>query len=285
MTETNNTQGPEDNTRPAEQPEGDLREELARVRNKNKTLKAVSAAFLVLFIIVSAVGFFIYRKITATKAAFEEAFQGFTPPPPVGYHPETRPLPMEQGVYSSTDMPASSLGLITGGLPGEGAAANFDPAQGQKVISVMNKYADRPIVKEFIADLKKDPAMAAAFAASKGTNPLAVLASAQNVKGLDKLMLKYSTRPEFMKLMMELMNDPDLKAFTKGLPAGRLPPGMPPAGPAPSPAPSRLQPRASQAPAPVPDAESGGEMVLDTSVISGTAEEPSVAHKKVPLPD
>ncbi|MDO8803570.1 MAG: hypothetical protein Q7R35_03990 [Elusimicrobiota bacterium] len=277
MTETNNNPAQEENGQAPVQPEGELRAELARVRSGNKTLKVVAAVLLSLFIVVAAVAFFVYRKISTAKDAIEQVFQGF-PQQPAVYQPENRSFPAAQGVYSSTSMPASSLGLFAGGMPGGSAAEGFAPEKSAEMLKAMNKYADRPIVKEFIADLKKNPEMAAAFAASKGGNPMAVIASMRGGGGIDKMMMKYVTRPEFMKLMMEVMSDPDMKPFMKNLPMGMgMPSGMPPGMSIPETSPGR--PRASESP---DEEEEGGEITFDPSAISGPAKQAPAASKKRP---
>jgi len=280
MTETNESAAPEENKQdPAQQEEG-LRAELARVRGRNNTLKIVAGVLLSLFIIIGAVGFLVYRKISAAKANFEDVFRAFPPPTP-GYQPENRTLPTAQGVNNSTSMPASSLGLFSGEMPGGGGymPPGFSPEKSEQIVKAMNKYADRPIVKEFIADLKKDPNMASAFAASKGKDPMAVFASMKNSKGgVDRLMMKYVTRPEFMKLMMEVMGDPEMKPFLQNMP-GAIPSGLPqgmgiPQPPDQEPDSSRLS----------EEEDGGGEITFDPSAISGPAKPASSSSRKARQP-
>lgn len=283
MTDTNNATVPEENKADPAQAEGDLRAELARIRNKNRTLKIVAAILFSMFLVIAAGGYYIYRKVSTAIAPFQDAFQDFAPVA-AGYQPENRTLPLGRGVYSSTSMPPSSLGLFSGGLPSGSPAAGLDPELGEKALKALNKYADRPIVIAFLADLKKNPDMAAAFSASKGGNPIQVVSMIQNAKGMDRLVMKYATRPEFMKLMLEVMNDPDMKPFMKGMPPGMgIPggvgiPGMPqgaavsvPTGP--QPADSRPS-----------DEDGDGEITFDPSVISGPAKKAPAPSKKVPVP-
>lgn len=280
MTETNETQKPDENKPVPVPAEGELRAELDRVRGKNKTLKVVAASLLTLFLIISAVGFFIYRRVSATKAAIEQAFQGFAPVAP-GYQPENRLPAAEQGVYGSTSMPASSLGLFSGELPGGGTMpANFNAEQGEQLAKAFNKYADRPLVKAFLADLRKDPEMAAAFSADRKVNPLAFMAAIKNYKGMDRLALKYATKPEFMKLMMEFMNDPEMQPLMKGMPPGMgMPSGLPQGSGLPVPA-MRQQPAYQQQ----EELEQDAPMTFDPSVISGPAKPAPAASKKAPPP-
>lgn len=279
MTDTNNAPLPEEKKADPAQADGDLRAELARVRNKNKTLKIVAAILLSMFLIIAAGGYYIYRKVSTVIAPFQDAFQGFAPVAG-GYQPENRTLPMAQGVYSSTSMPASSLGLFSGGMPGGAAPEEFDQAQNERLLKAMSKYADRPIVKEFLADLKKNPEIAAAFSSPKGVNPAAFMAAMQNIrgKGMEKVMMKYAARPEFLKLMMEFMNDPELKPLLRNMPVGVGMPGAP-QGSVVS-VPTGQQPAEAR-----PSDEDGdGEMTFDPSVISGPAKKAPAPAKKVPVP-
>ncbi len=179
MMENNNAPVPEENKPDPATPEGDLRAELARVRGRNKTLKILAAVLLSCFLVIAAGGYYIYRKVTTAMAPFQEAFEGFAPPSQ-GYQPENRTLPMSRGVFSSTSMPASTLGLLTGGIPDASPVGNMDAEQAERIYNALNKYSNRPIVKAIMADLKKNPDMAKAFAASKDDNPLKVLALVQN---------------------------------------------------------------------------------------------------------
>ena len=185
-------------------PETGLREELAKVRSRNKVLVTVAAVLGTIFVLAAGAAYVVYMKVSAAKENIEQAFASF-PPPAQGYQPEAARLP-GQGVSFSTAMPQSSLGLFSGGLPGAQGGLP-DMAASQEAAQALFKYSDRPIVKEFIADLKKNPEMAAALAASKDGNPFAVLSTLRNAKGMDKLVMRYAARPEFLKLMMEVAND------------------------------------------------------------------------------
>jgi hypothetical protein len=205
-----------------------------------------------------------------------EAFRAFPPPPASGYHPENQ-MPSMLGVRPSTSMPVSSLGLLTGGLPAD-REVNYDPERMQRIASSMNKYAQRPVVKEFLAELKNDPDVAAALKDGASGNPMAIFAAAQNSKNLNMLMMKYATRPEFMKTMMEIANDPDLKSMTGALRGGMGIPDMPQAParqvrPAPAPANEEYQ-----------DEEGEDELTLDPSAVSGPSAAPLSTRKKAPPP-
>jgi hypothetical protein len=253
----------------------ELQAELLKVRSGNKILKIAAMVLATLFVLMAGAAFYIYKQIEQTKAALAEAFQA-TPAPFPNYIPENRTLPSGgASVFGGGAMPASSLGLISGSVPGASQAA-FSPEAGEQITAAMNKYADRPIVKEFIADLKKNPAMARAFEDSKGGNPMKVMASIQGAKGMDKIIAKYAMRPEFLKLMAEVMNDPAMKPFLRGMPGG-----MPFGGGAAQP--PNAAPEMPAAPA---DPAEETPMTLDSSAVSG---DPAAApvpakRKKVPPP-
>ena len=251
-------------------PETGLREELAKVRSRNKVLVTVAAVLGTIFVLAAGAAYVVYMKVSAAKENIEQAFASF-PPPAQGYQPEAARLP-GQGVSFSTAMPQSSLGLFSGGLPGAQGGLP-DMAASQEAAQALFKYSDRPIVKEFIADLKKNPEMAAALAASKDGNPFAVLSTLRNAKGMDKLVMRYAARPEFLKLMMEVANDPELKPLMggRGLPAGAPQARNVPGGPGPA---------VRSVSEPAGEEE---DIKFDSSAISGPAARPA-SGAQVPPP-
>jgi len=245
----------------------DLQAELARSRSRNKALKITLILLATLLLLLGVAAYTVYSKLMHTKEAVEEAFASF--PQQTLFRAEgggQLPLP-GPSVFTSTGMPSSSLGLFAGGLPG-GAGSEQAQAQAEQVLKAMNKYANRPIVKEFIADLGKNPDMAKAIAEGQGGNPIAMIKGIQGARGMDKVIAKYAMRPEFMKLMMEVMSDPDMAVVTNSIPSGVRPNiggGMqarPVAGPGPA------------AQEPPDDRDGDGEMTLDTSAISGGPAKP-----------
>ncbi len=280
MTETNNAPVPPEKAPEPDPQEVELRAELARVRGRNKTLKIVAAVLVSMFLIIAGGGFYIYHKISNAKDALEDVFQNF-PPPASGYQSENRTIPMGQRVFASTSASGSGLGLFAGGLPGERSVGIMNPDESGQVLKAMNKYADRPIVKAFLADMKKNPDMAAAFAASKGDNPLKVISLMQNAKGMDKIMMKYAARPEFLSLMMEFMNDPEMRPLMRNMPGGMpMLPGMPGGAPQGGAVSVPMgQPSVDSQPS---DEDGDGEMTFDPSVISGTPKAAPAAAKKAP---
>ena len=266
---------PEMNPPPPPPQEAQLRAELEKVRGGNKILKIAAIVLSALFLLLAGAAFYIYNKVSQTKAAFEEAFR-VAPMQPAGDAAGSLTMPLPGGALSgASQMPASSLGFFSGGLPGA-AQAPLNAQQGEKIYAAMAKYENRPVVKEFIADLKKNPDVARAFAEKeKGGNPLVVVASIQRARGMDKIMAKYVTRPDFIKLMMEIMKDPAIRPLMKGAPGG-LPV-------------SQAEPATQSLPGSAADA-GDAPMTLDSSAISATpaagpAIEPSAPRKgKVPPP-
>ncbi|MCM2268358.1 MAG: hypothetical protein NDI60_11375 [Elusimicrobiales bacterium] len=245
-----------------------------------KLVKIAAAVLAVLFVLLAGTAFYIYRRVEQTKAALEEAFRASPPPfPGLPSQPGTPPG-NGFGLATANSQQSSGLNLISGSLPG-GAPA-FSAEQGERVHNALMKYENRPIVKEFMADLKKNPDMARALEQSKNVNnPLAVLSTIQNAKGMEKLMAKYVYRPEFLSLMMEVMKDPDIKPLMGNM-AGALPGGLP-GGAMPA------QPPAAEPAQSLPSVSGGEEdapVMLDPSAISGSPAEPAARPRsnKAPPP-
>jgi hypothetical protein len=264
--------GPERDFRSPVGQEAVLRSELERARSGNKMLKIAAIVLSALFLLVAGAAFYIYNRITQTRAALEEAFQN--PPSPFpGYLPESGTLPSSGSVeFSSIPMPASSLGLFPGSIPGS-SPAPFNAEEAGKVYDAFAKYADRPVVKEIMADLKKNPDIARAFMESKGNDPFKMMASVRGAKGLDKIAAKYALRPDFLKLLMDVMKEPAIKPLMNGLPGGL-------------PLPGAVIQRVPQG-RPADESSGGGvPMTLDAEAVSGTpaARPVSSRSKKVSLP-
>lgn len=267
MAEENQVQAPADGGQSQ-----DVNAELQKARSGNKILKIVAVVLGVLFLVMAGSAFYIYRKIAQTKNALEEVFNASPSPFQQASQPGVMP---QQGfaMFGDGSGQPSGLGLVTGSPGGQ---PQFTAEQGERVHAAMMKYAERPIVKEFIADLKKNPDMAKAFEQSKGGNPLAVIASIRGAKGMEAIVAKYAYRPEFLSLMMDVMKDPEIKPLLGGMPGmgGAMPQApVPPSAPAPIDSP---EPSLGSGDAP---------MVLDTSVISGTPSEPAARPvRKAPPP-
>jgi hypothetical protein len=253
------------------------------VRSGNKLLKIAAVVLASLFIVVAAAAFYIYNRV-ADAAKGLEAIGTYTPPAS-GYSPENRsipaPVPSMFGVAPSS---GSGLGLISGSIPDETPQQAITPQDAQNMVGAFSKYVDRPVVKELIADLKKDPEMAKALAMQKeGNNPLAMIAAVQR-SGSGKLILsKYAMRPDFIKVMMEMMADPALRPMMKAIPGGVPQPPQAIPQQAPTPAPAEAAPRQDE-----PQADDSAPMMLDTSQISGTpSDQPdkAVRHEAPPPVD
>jgi len=251
--------------------------QLAALRARNKLLKFVLAGLTGLVLLIAAAAAFLYNRIASFFPAAEtyqsDAMESF---------PENAPRP---GMPPSADGPSapsggSTLFLIRGGggqgEPGLPAGLpRITPQQMAGVSAAMAKYAERPLVKEFLADMKADPQFAGILDPKK-PDPAAYMKLLQNPAAMNSLLMKYAERPEFMPLLMELVNDPAMKPLFSGTPAGALVAAPVPAGPPPA--------RAGDGPAaPEPGVE-GGEPRLDTGVISGTSAPRKVSVKPVPVP-
>lgn len=272
---------------PPPPPQPDVNSELQRARSGNKLLKIVAGVLAALFLLMAGSAFYIYRKVTLAKAALEDAFAAAPNPFPQALQPGGAAAPGQGFAMLQQNAPQSSLGLV-GSVPGAQPGLNMSPEQSDRIYKAMMKYADRPIVKDFMADLRKNPEMVKAFDSAKGGgNPMAVVAAIRNAKGMDAIVAKYAYRPEFLSLLMEVMKDPEIRPLMGAMP------GMPGGAPA---MPGAGQPALPQAPEPMegtvsPDAAGSGgagdsPMTLDTSVISGTASEPATkpVRRGVPPP-
>ncbi|MDD2806261.1 MAG: hypothetical protein PHV33_11960 [Elusimicrobiales bacterium] len=278
MTEENNKQVPPPPPAPAqekpapssEEQESSVRAELAKARSRSKVMTAVAVSLGTILVILAGVAYVIYSKVSAAKDNFEEVFRAM--PMPETVEQQNRML-AGQGLYASSGTPVSSLGMFSGNLPSS-TPLNMSQEQRERAVAAVTKYTERPIMKEFMAEIKRNPDVAAALAATKaGGNPLELIAAAQNARGMEKVMMKYAMNPEFMKTMMEISNDPALKAFTGGMPGGLQPQGQAVSIPA-------MPERSS-------DSDGDGEMTFDPSAISGAnppAPAPAPRTKRVPSP-
>lgn len=245
-----------------------MRAELAKARSRSKVMTAVAVSLGTILVILAGVAYVIYSKVSAAKDNFEEVFRAM--PMPGAAEQQNRML-AAQGLYPSSGTPVSSLGLFSGSLP-SATPLEMSPEQRERAVAAVTKYTERPIMKEFMEEIKRNPEVAAALAATKaGGNPLALIAAAQNAKGIEKVMMKYALNPEFMKTMMEISNDPALKTYTGGMPGGMQPQGQGVAIPA--------------MPEQTADPDGDGEMTFDPSAISGAKPaEPAPRTKRVPSP-
>jgi hypothetical protein len=271
--------------------ETSLREELERVRSGNKAFKVVATVLSVIFLCAAIFGFIVYRKISQAKAMLESVSEGFKPIEGASENEPGKPLRAD---FSAVQQQSSSgLGLFSmprGGVgtseissgPPDSIAAAAALVRGQEMLKVLGKYKSRPIVKDFLAEMEKDPQFAAARKQGKSPNPVEMLAQLRKSGNAKDLMLKYSRRPDFMSFMMELMRDPEMRPFMQGMP-GMAGGGQMPSVSKPSPIgqPSgRTAPRQTDTePEAEADADGDGEITFNPSAISG-APAPAAAPRQ-----
>lgn len=263
--------------------------ELARVRSSNRLFKAAAIVLSALFALLLCVVLFMYHKFSGLKdlllppsgtfqdSAFRTGEEGLPGIPPEGFN---------RFAASTQTQGGSSLTVFTNTGEYAQASAVITAEDAEKTARVFARYADRPIVKEFLAELKKDPDFARALKEKDVGNPLAMLASLQKIKGMQGLVLKFAIRKDFLPLMMEFMNDPDMKPLLGKLPMGNLGPGaqmmkLTP-GSARSPAPAMARPENDAVPDMVPDEP----VRLDSSAMQRPAPSAGTGLKKKtpPLP-
>lgn len=104
--------------------------------------------------------------------------------------------------------------------PVSAAVPVSDTERDKKIAAAVAKYGERLVAREFMEDLRTDPCSAKVVADRKVSNILEALSAARDSGCLDKLKLKYVFRPSFIKLMAEIMSDPEIgplvKTFTTG---------------------------------------------------------------------
>lgn len=85
-------------------------------------------------------------------------------------------------------------------------------AQDRRLADAAGRYSGRPVMKEFLEELRRDPEVAAALAKGGDGGPRQLLEAAKKSAGARRLLLKYSLRPDFLKTLAEMKADPELKA-------------------------------------------------------------------------
>lgn len=199
--------------------------ELKRIRSRYKVLKIVVIVFSALLVLVLGAGIFVYRKLADLRDMFTppaETFQssafgaggegGFGEMPP----------PFRGSLSSTQAAGGSSLTVFTnaGEYSQDAPAASGGGGGAEKMARVAAKYADRPIVKDFMAELKKDPKVMKALKEKGAGDPLSLIATLQNSGNMRGLMTKFITRRDFMPFMKEVMSDPDLQPLLNNMPGG-----------------------------------------------------------------
>ncbi|HBA59657.1 MAG TPA: hypothetical protein DCZ92_02300 [Elusimicrobia bacterium] len=276
-----------------------LQDELKKVRSGNKWLKVVVIGFSSVLAVIFIFAYLAYRRIMQAKEVLD-SFSQSAGPVSSGPASEGRGVTAPLRVDVSSEA-ASGSGLALISMPGGGeeeqaggeqaasgsaaaAAKGMDPAKAKRIMAAMTKYSDRPIMRDFLAELDKDPVYAKARAQQKNGNPMAMISAVQKSPAMKGLITKYAKRPDFMPFMMELMRDPELRPFMGGgLGGADVPPSVPsPRVSAPAPARAAAKPAADEN----SDADGDGEMTFNAAAVSGTSQ-PAPARKsavKAPPP-
>lgn len=203
---------------------------------KNIAIKISIGLFAIVFVLVGYVGMKMYQEMKQIKEVFNtiEEMSNYAAP-------KDLPRPRRKLISSANSgADVSKLfkesGFIEQGESGgrmpmalmspEDTKTMIENAQKidkERIIKALNKYSARPIVKEFMNDLKKDPDFQKALEAKKTHNPLEVIASINRVGNMKEIVGKYAMRPSFMKLMLDIMQDPEMKPLFKMMPNGMMP--------------------------------------------------------------
>ncbi|OGS32949.1 MAG: hypothetical protein A2218_10195 [Elusimicrobia bacterium RIFOXYA2_FULL_53_38] len=262
--------------------------ELKRVRSRNKVLKVAAIVFSALFVFLFCVVMFIYHRIAGLKDLFpplaetsqDSVFR-------VGEDGNSGgPLRAFKGLASSTHGPASSLTVFTNAEEYVSQAGGITSEDSENASRVFAKYADRPIVKDFVSELKKDPDFVQALKEKGANDPLAMIASIRKTKSMQVLAAKFVMRRDFMPFMMEVMGDPDLQALLNKMPMGNMGPMsqmlkmMPSAAQPRSGIPARAMDGSRPEEYAAPDQNYGESPRLDTSAITAPSESTGTPLKK-----
>ena len=279
-----------------DQAEGDAvacaKEQLELMKKRNRLLKYLLLAVMVMVLMVAAAIALLYNKIASFFPSGETYQSGIMESFSADPAAALRALPAFGRSSGQAGAPPegqgqSSLFMVKGpGGEGAGEGAVRGPIPQVPQLSkeeeaamkaAMARYAERPLVKEFIEDLRLDPAVGDAFTKGRPPTPADFMKVLGNPDSVQRITMKYAGRPEFMPLMMEFINDP---AFKPVMGAMNMQPASGPAAPrpGPSPFPGGEEPEEGESPFP------GGEPRLDTKAIRGPASTRKVAPKTVPAP-
>lgn len=203
--------------------------ELSRMRSRNKLLKAATIVLSGLFIVIFCAALFIYKKVSDFKNVMMPAGETFEDS---AFRAEDNGLPeiprrampdVLRAMASSTQVPGgSSLTVFTNAGEYASMGGRIGSEGGERAAKIAAKYADRPIVRDFMSELKKDPDFAKVLQAKAANNPLEMISSVQNLKSMRPLTLKFMMRRDFIPFMTEVMNDPDMKPMLSKLPVGDM---------------------------------------------------------------
>ncbi len=261
-----------------------VKAQLSALRSRNRLLKYLLIFLTLIVLMIAASIAFLYNKIAAflpSGATYQSgAMESFSSEPPAP------PRASSGGQFPSLgpSQGGSSLFLVKGPggqSAGQGADQGWmlplnqlSPQETAAINAAIAKYSQRPLVKEFLEDLKKDPKVGAAFADGKQPTIQDFMAVISNPASVQGLTMKYAVKPGFMALMMEFIADPAFKPVMGNMQGmipsvpGQAVPQFPPPGAA--------GPSAQRAGA--------GEPRLDAGAIGAPAPARKVAPKTVPSP-
>ena len=200
--------------------DGDMPEGRKGAGTANRVFKAAMVGFSALFLLILGSVLFVYFKVSALRnmpAPAEANYQY----PVFGAGRGRLPAPSHMHVSTRPAETSALTGFVAIQELAQGAYERTEDARNgknramernaRKAVFAFKKYADRPIVKDFIAAAKKDPDFAQALKDIDPGDPLAladVLREMENMKGL---MLKFAMRKDFLPFLREVANDPDIK--------------------------------------------------------------------------
>ena len=123
--------------------------------------------------------------------------------------------PSSSVLVSTTRSSDTTAGFISG----PAAAAPMPKAErDRRLAAAVAKYGERLVVREFIDDLKHEPCTAKVIADEKITDLVGTMSAARRAGCLGRLKLKYALRPQFIRLIEEVMSDPDLRPLLESFP-------------------------------------------------------------------
>jgi hypothetical protein len=269
-------------------------EELAAVRGKGKWWKIAALVLGLLLLALAAGGYYVYRRVMQAQAALEQVMRAAESPQAApqagaeGAPPQELPLAVQPRQSSLMAISLPGRDQQGAGGPGPDYPA-ISPAEAKKTLDALMKYSDRPLVKEFLADLARDPDYIKAQAAKDKGDPMAMITHMQRSEGMRRLVMKYSHRPEFIPLAQEIMRDPELRPLLGAVPGGPPPETGPaqPSGMAKVPGISRSEAdrRArAQERAASSDADQDGELTFNPAAIGGAPAPAPRAKAGLPPP-
>ena len=230
--------------------------ELAAARRRNRLLLAAVAVLSAIFILGAVLVVIGYRKMAEVKRVFEAMQEGMAASESAQAGAQSVYANTPGSVFSSSGPAASSLTPFMNLDASAPARPNLPPG-GEKTYKALMKYSDRPIVKEFIAELNKDPELRLALEKTGSGGPMKLLSDPRTFKSVNAIMARFAFRPDFMKLAMEAMSDPELKPLLRGMPGA----GMSGLNPQPGASGPKLQP--GEVPAPTDAGKSADEALAD----------------------